>query len=111
MMPQSTSGLGRNLPRWLLTVTLIFAPAMLAGCSASTISEHLPTAAGGLPPGAPPRPETPPAYPAVHDRPPERNDVMLTADEQRKLEDELAAVRARAGAAASKPPAGAARNP
>ena len=83
---------------------------MLAGCSASTIADHMPTAAGGLPEDAPKRPAIQAAYPAVHDRPPVRDSAPLTADEQRKLEDDLAAARARVGAATN-PAAGSARNP
>ncbi len=83
---------------------------MLAGCSASTIADHLPTAAGGLPDDAPKRPAIQAAYPAVHDRPPVRESATLTADEQKKLEDDLAAARARVGAATN-PAAGSARNP
>lgn len=69
----------------------------------------MPAAIGGLPEGAPARPETPPAYPAVHDMPPARDSTMLSGAEQKKLEDELAAARARAAAANAA--AGTGRNP
>ena len=65
----------------------------LGACS-STLSE-LPTQMGGLPAGAPERPATPPGYPAVHDMPPPRPNTVLTADEAKKAEDDLAALRTR----------------
>ncbi len=65
----------------------------LAGCS-STFADLL-TQLGGLPAGTPERPATPAGYPAVHDMPPPRPNTVLTADEQKKTEAELAALRAR----------------
>lgn len=64
---------------------------VLGGCS-SVLSE-LPTSLGGLPAGTPERPETPVAYPAVHDMPPARQAAVLTQDEQKKAETELMAAR------------------
>jgi hypothetical protein len=60
----------------------------------------------GLPADAPARPATPAAYPAVHDMPPQRPEVLLNDVEQQRLEDELVAARTRqqaetAGGAAS----------
>jgi len=84
---------------------------VLAACSTgSTIGDHMPSAVGGLPEGAPQRPATPAAYPAVHDLPAQRSNTVLTSDEQKKLEDELVAARNRAAAAAGKP-AGSAGSP
>ncbi len=80
---------------------------MLSGCAGTHIGDQMPTAIGGLPEGAPARPETQPEYPAVHDMPPARSSTMLSGADQRKLEDDLAAARARAAAAAA---ASAARN-
>jgi hypothetical protein len=80
----------------------------LAGCAGATLGDHLPTAAGGLPQDAPPRPSTPAEYPAVHDMPPPRSSTVLTEEEQRKLEAELVAARKRAAAAAKR--AGTPRN-
>ena len=65
--------------------------ALLSGC-ASVLGE-LPTAVGGLPEGTPERSATPVAYPAVHDMPPQRDGVVLTAAEQQKAAAELAAAR------------------
>jgi hypothetical protein len=59
------------------------------------MGDQMPAAIGGLPEGVPKRPETPPAYPSVHDMPPARGSKVLTAAEQKKLEDDLAAARAR----------------
>ena len=79
---------------------------LLAGCAGTHMGDQMPAAVGGLPEGVPQRPETPPAYPAVHDMPPARSSTVLTAAEQKKLEDDLAAARARAATAT-----GSARNP
>ncbi len=94
----------RGIPRRVFAaVTLLAAAIALSGC-ASTIADNMPAAVGGLPDTAPQRPATPPAYPAVHDMPPKRSGTVLSGAEQKKLEDELAAARARAAA-------GTARNP
>jgi hypothetical protein len=101
--------LGRNLRQialLLLGLTLAFAGAgPLASCS--TMGGEIPTAMGGLPDGAPERPQTPPAYPAVHDMPPPRNSAVLTEEEKKKVEAELAVMRAeqarRAQASAANP--------
>lgn len=68
--------------------------AALAGCSPAPMIDRLP-ADMGLPAGAPVRPETPYAYPAVHDMPPPRGSVPMTEDEQARLEKELTNVRDR----------------
>jgi hypothetical protein len=66
----------------------------LAGCS--SIGDHVPTWAGGLPEGVPDRPATPAAYPAVHDMPPSRSDTVLSEADRKKLKDDLIAARERA---------------
>jgi hypothetical protein len=79
---------------------LVGALAILGGCtSANKMGDYVPASTGGLPEGAPERPATPYAYPAVHDMPPPRESAVLTSDEQKKLEDDLAAARKRAAAA------------
>jgi hypothetical protein len=94
---------------------VIAGAALLAGCSASLIADHMPTAAGGLPDDAPKREAAAGDFPAVHDRPPVRNSTVMTVDEQKRLEDDLAAARARVEAAAAPTPGaatpGTARNP
>ena len=75
---------------------LVTAAAMLAGCSSASVTDHIPTAVGGLPEGVPPRPTTPQAYPAVHDMPPARSQATLSEEERKKLRDDLAAARERA---------------
>jgi hypothetical protein len=106
----STSrSLGRNLRQFALLslgLTLAFAGAgPLVSCS--TMGGEIPTAMGGLPDGAPERPQTPPPYPAVHDMPPPRNSAVLTEEEKKKVEAELAVMRAeqarRAQASAANP--------
>jgi hypothetical protein len=66
--------------------------ASLGACT-STIAD-LPSQVGGLPAGTPERPATPSAYPAVHDMPPPRPNTVLTDDERKKAEAELAQLRA-----------------
>ena len=65
----------------------------LSAC-ASTFSS-LPTQLGGMPADAPQQPAAPAAYPAVHDMPPPRPDVVMTQEEQKKAEAELMALRER----------------
>jgi hypothetical protein len=60
------------------------------------MSEALGSAPGiGLPTAAPERPAAAerPAFPAVHEMPPQRTTAVLTADEQRRAERELVAAR------------------
>lgn len=86
--------------------------ASLAGCG--SISEKFVEPASslpgiGLPAGAPERPATTAAYPAVHDMPPPRADSPLNETEQQKMENDLVGARERqqeiAGTAPPKPPA------
>lgn len=73
----------------------------LAGCS-STQLDQIPHEIGGLPEAAPARPETPYAFPAVNDLPPQRDQPLLDPEAQKKLENELARARkGQAGAAAA----------
>jgi hypothetical protein len=65
---------------------------VLASCS-SVLSE-MPTQVGGLPAGTPQRPAAAPEYPAVHEMPPPRTAAVLTEEEKKKVEAELAAMRA-----------------
>jgi hypothetical protein len=75
-------------------VVLMCGAAALGSCAStvSTVSE-IPASVGGLPAGAPARPATPAAYPAVHDIPRARGTVVLTEAEKKKLEADLAAAR------------------
>ena len=87
----------RPLPgtrRGVMSAVLVAVVALtLAACS-STLFSELPAGVGGLPAGTPERPSTPaPAYPAVHDMPPPRNDVVLTDAEQKKIQNDLNAAR------------------
>lgn len=80
----------RREPLWALLISLI-AAAAIAGCS--SVFSELPKEFGGLPEGAPARSETPPAYPRVHEMPPQRGSAVLTAEQRKKIEAELAAAR------------------
>jgi len=82
----------------VLFAALFAVPAIISGC-ASSVADRVPTAIGGLPEGTPPRPETPSAYPAVHDMPPPREEAVLTSEQQKQVEDELIAARNRAAGA------------
>lgn len=73
---------------------VFLALSAVAGCSTAEI-DKLPKEYGGLPEGAPRRSESPPAYPAVHDMPPDRAKALLDPDEQKRLEADLAAARNR----------------
>jgi hypothetical protein len=77
----------------LLGVALVGAGSMcLASCS--TVLSEMPTQVGGLPAGTPQRPAAAPDYPAVHEMPPPRTAAVLTEEEKKKVEAELAAMRA-----------------
>ena len=78
----------------LAAAVLLAAAGVLPGCS--SVIDQIPTWAGGLPDGVPPRPATQPAYPAVHDMPPARNQTTLSEQEKAKLEEDLVASRERA---------------
>jgi hypothetical protein len=85
-------GRRRVRARAVSAALLLAASSLLSGCS-SMFADHLPNAAGGLPEGAPARPATPVSYPAVHDMPPARPDVMLSDAEAKKLQADLIAAR------------------
>jgi hypothetical protein len=98
-MDQSMSLRGRReLPvqRRVAVAALLICAAVLSGCS-SVIEDHLPTAAGGLPDNAPPRPTAETDYPAVHNMPPARATTPLSYDQQKRLEDDLIAARNKYG--------------
>ena len=71
--------------------------ATLGGCSIPVAD--LPGI--GLPGNAPARAETPPAYLPVHDVPPPRDEAVLTADEQKKIQTDLLNARDKQNAQAS----------
>ena len=77
--------------RGALAALLVGGAAALAGCS--SVIDHIPASIGGLPEGVPPRPETPQAFPAVHNMPPARADTVLSDAEKRKLREDLAKQR------------------
>jgi len=82
--------------RPLAVALAIGAAAALAGCG--SISDKFASAASqmpaiGLPAGAPERPATAAAYPAVHEMPAPRNSVILTGVEQAQMERDLTDAR------------------
>jgi hypothetical protein len=78
----------------LLACGLALAAAGCTSASVNSLIDKLPSSVG-LPVDAPERPDSPPAYPAVHDMPPPRANSTLTAEEQLKLEQDLNATRVR----------------
>ena len=108
----------QNAPSWpfirhrrsALAAALAMAlSAGMAGCS--TVIDAIPTAAGGLPNGAPERPATAPDYLPVGDTTAARENRPLTEAERLKLEAELAAMRSQQEQRAVAPPAPAAAGP
>ena len=77
----------------LIGLGLVCAGSILL-VSCSTMMSEMPTQAGGLPAGTPERPAVAPEYPAVHEMPPPRATAVLTEEEKKKVEAELAAMRA-----------------
>jgi hypothetical protein len=75
-------------------LALGFAAGLLAACSsASTITDMIPPAAGGLPANIPARPATEPEYPAVNAAPQRREALPLTDDEVKRAQAELTTLR------------------
>ena len=77
----------------VMGLALVCAGAIILAACSSVLSE-MPTQVGGLPAGTPQRPVVAPEYPAVHDMPPPRTNAVLTEEEKKKVEAELAAMRA-----------------
>jgi hypothetical protein len=90
---------GRVPGLWALALAVL-----ASGCTTADI-DKIPHDIGGLPAGAPARPTVAPAYPAVHDMPPQRAQSLLDAEQQEKLEKDLIAIRNRQSKSAAKPPA------
>jgi hypothetical protein len=77
---------------FLLGFALVSAGAgSLASCASMA---QLPVSAGGMPQDAPKRPRIAAAFPGVHDMPSPRNSTVLTEEEKKRVEAELAVLRA-----------------
>ena len=83
--------------RAIHSIVLVSVLALLVSACASSMGlvDAIPSSVGGLSADTPERPTDPPAYPAVHDMPPPRPNTTLTAEEQVKLETDLAVIKAR----------------
>jgi hypothetical protein len=94
MLKSRSPSLNAHRPwRPLIGLGLVCAGSLsLVACS--TVLSEMPTQAGGLPAGTPERPAVAPEYPAVHEMPPPRATAVLTEEEKKKVEAELAAMRA-----------------
>jgi hypothetical protein len=79
--------------RYVVRLGLVCAGSIVLVACSTALSE-MPKQFGGLPEGTPSRPEAAPEYPAVHDMPPRRSTAVLTEEERKKVEAELAAMRA-----------------
>jgi len=88
----STSKIRRNRQPFVGLALVCAGSLSLAACS--TVLSEMPTQVGGLPAGTPQRPAAAPEYPAVHEMPPPRTAAVLTEEEKKKVEAELAAIRA-----------------
>lgn len=65
----------------------------LSGCAAGGMGDQLPHSMGGLPQGAPARPDKPHAYPGVYDTPAPRSTKPLDDTEQLRLQQDLQNLR------------------
>jgi hypothetical protein len=91
-LQKSTSKISRpGVP--VVRLGLVCAGSLVLVACSTALSE-MPKQFGGLPAGTPTRPDVAPEYPAVHDMPPPRNAAVLTEEERKKVEAELAAMRA-----------------
>lgn len=72
-------------------VLAISVATVIGGCS--SVFSSLPPAVGGLPEGTPERAANLPDFPRVHEMPPQRSEGMLSREERKKAESELAAAR------------------
>lgn len=79
---------------------------LLSGCSSGgPIGDTLPSSMGGLPQGAPARPNVGSRqFPVIHDMPAARPTTPLSEEDQVKLEKDLQATRDRQAAAAADAP-------
>src|SRR6266700_4718726 len=76
--------------RWVFAWgALLIATLALGGCSTSIADLQ----AIGTPAGAPERPKEAGAYLPVHDLPPNREEAIISPEEQRKIQGELTAAR------------------
>jgi len=90
--PPAAGVVARSIAAFALLAAVAFLPA----CSTAPYAgDVLPKSFGGLPENAPARPEAPPPFPAVHEMPPPRTNSVLTYEEQKKAEEELATIRER----------------
>lgn len=98
------------LQRTMAAVAML--AAVLSGCSAGSIGDTLPQSMGGLPAGAPGRPDVANRqYPGVHDMPPPRATQPMSEEDQVKLEKDLQGIRDRQNAAAKEDTAAPAATP
>jgi hypothetical protein len=75
-------------------VAAVLMVLLLAACSVATETmSSLPKKMGGMSEDVPARPTTQLDYPAVHDMPPPRTRAVLTDDELKQAEAEMAAAR------------------
>ena len=84
------SGVRGNLRPQVVAAGLIIVCAALVSVTLGGCSIPVADLPGiGVPAGAPARAENQPAYLPVHDVPPPRDEAVLTADEQKKIQSDL----------------------
>jgi hypothetical protein len=83
----------------------LFLTAGLAACSSTSMTDMIPSAAGGLPANAPQRSAAQPEYPAVNDVPQRHN--AMTDEEVNRTRTELNSLRTRQEEMAGNAPAAA----
>jgi len=94
MLKSRSSRLKIHRTRQLLLGLVLVCAGSILLVSCSTVLSEMPSQVGGLPAGAPERPPVAPEYPAVHEMPAPRATAVLTEEEKKKVEAELAAMRA-----------------
>ena len=87
-------------PHPVAPILMLLLTLPLAGCLTNGAIDLVPAAAGGLPADAPARPAEAPR-PIPYIAPVARDTPPLTTEEQKKLQDELSAVRDRQAASAA----------
>jgi len=70
-----------------------FAAGLLAACSSTSVTDMIPSAAGGLPANTPERSATPLEYPAAGAMPQRREALPLSDDELNRAKAELSTLR------------------
>lgn len=77
----------------LVLLTLVLSASFLGGC-ASIVADNTPVLVGGEAEGTPARPQAPPDYQPVNDRPPPRDTKLVNDQDLAQMERDLTKARA-----------------